>query len=83
MWADLGVYRCSKTTCPYYPSKHPFSARNDGNVFNAAAIPQALAETVAESVVTTFKQRRIRQETEEAEVTNEEVEEFNRMMSED
>ncbi len=74
--STLGQYRCSEGKCPYYGRKHPISPREHGSRYNAAAIPQALAEEVAEHVNSVFYERRIRRDTREVELTPEEVQAF-------
>jgi len=55
----LREYTC-RNKCPYYGSTHPVGARGQGQYFNAAAIPEALAEEVAECVHSKFYRDRIR-----------------------
>jgi len=76
-------YQCKPETCPYH-KKHPPGVR-DNKRFNAAAIPKALAEIVAESVHCTFgvNDRCIRRETKEPKITADEIKEFNKMMGKD
>ena len=57
--ATLGEFRCERK-CPYKDGTHPIGARSQGNRFNAAAIPDALAEEVAEYVHAKFVLDRIR-----------------------
>ena len=81
MHAALSEFRCKKK-CPYGQNDalHPISARGQGSKFNAAAIPQALAEEVAAYVAHKFYRDRIRH-TEVAEMTPSEIAEFNAVMS--
>lgn len=57
--ATLSEFTCEKK-CPYYGSSHPLGVRSHGNKFNAAAIPQPLAEEVAHYVDSKFYFDRIR-----------------------
>jgi hypothetical protein len=57
--STLSEFRCEKK-CPYNDGAHPVSSRAHGNNFNAAAIPDALAEEVAEYVNAKFVLDRIR-----------------------
>jgi hypothetical protein len=66
--------------CPRFGGLHPIGARAHGRSWNAAAIPKALAEEVAEHVHSTFYERRIRY-TEVPEMTPEEIVEFKKIMT--
>mmetsp|Transcript_17432 Transcript_17432/g.19534 ORF Transcript_17432/g.19534 Transcript_17432/m.19534 type:complete len:123 (-) Transcript_17432:77-445(-) len=79
----LNPYQCKPETCRNY-KKHPAGVRDD-KTFNAAAIPKALAEIVAESVHCIFgvNDRNIRKETKEPTITADEIREFNKMMGKD
>jgi hypothetical protein len=57
--ATLGEFTCD-SICPYSKGQHPLSVRGQGHRFDAAAIPQPLAEEVAECVNAKFYQNRIR-----------------------
>jgi hypothetical protein len=74
----LSEFTC-ELKCPYAGGCHPIGVRNNGSQFNAAAIPQALAEEVAEHCSATFYDRRIRY-TEDVRLTPEEEQEFNEIM---
>lgn len=63
--------------CPYYTGIHPIGARSNGAHYNAAAIPQPLAEEVAEHVHSSFYMQRIRY-TKQVELTPEQIAEFDR-----
>ena len=57
--ATLSEFRCTPAKCPYSGGAvHPIGARSHS--FNAAAIPEALAEEVAEYVHAKFMLDRIR-----------------------
>ena len=61
LFATLNEFKCTPDRCPYSGGGvHPVSARQQGNRFNAAAIPDALAEEVAEYVNAKFVLDRIR-----------------------
>eukprot|EP00539_Tryblionella_compressa_P007495 CAMPEP_0178774030 /NCGR_PEP_ID=MMETSP0744-20121128/23417_1 /TAXON_ID=913974 /ORGANISM="Nitzschia punctata, Strain CCMP561" /LENGTH=157 /DNA_ID=CAMNT_0020430865 /DNA_START=8 /DNA_END=481 /DNA_ORIENTATION=+ len=77
--STLSEYRC-ETKCPYFGGIHPVGARANGHQFNAAAIPEALAEEVADEVHSRFQDLRIRK-TPEATMTEEEIEAFNKLMT--
>ena len=66
--------------CPYYESIHPIGARCSGSLYNAASIPQALAEEVAEHATAVFHDMRIRR-TKEHKLSKEEQDAFNKIMS--
>ena len=59
--STLNEFTC-ENKCPYGKEGrvHPISVRGEGSMFNAAAIPQPLAEEVAEYVNAKFYQDRIR-----------------------
>jgi hypothetical protein len=76
LYTTLGQYRCIEGKCPYF-GRHPLSVRGQGDKYDAAIIPQPLAEEVAECVTITFYERRIRQDTKVVELTPQEVEAFN------
>lgn len=75
--ATLSDFKC-KNKCPYSSNGllHPIGARSSGTFYNAAAIPQPLAEEVAQHVDSEFYRRRIRY-TKEAVMTETEIAEFN------
>eukprot|EP00977_Amphora_coffeiformis_P011157 scaffold2667_cov237-Amphora_coffeaeformis.AAC.6 len=77
--STLSEYICSNK-CPYHGGIHPIGARGNGTLYNAASIPQALAEEVAEHATATFYDMRIRH-TKEHKLTEEEQEAFNKLMS--
>jgi hypothetical protein len=56
---SLGEFTCCKK-CPYNKGVHPIGVRKHGRMFNASAIPQPLAEEVAEYVNAKFYHDRIR-----------------------
>jgi hypothetical protein len=59
--ATLGQhFRCKESTCRYHGSTHPVSVRGGGHLYNAASIPQPLAEEVAHYVDAKFCLDRIR-----------------------
>lgn len=74
--STLGQYRCLEGKCPYFGLIHPIGARGHGDKYNAAAIPQPLAEEVAECVNSIFYERRIRRDTKPVKLTREEIEIF-------
>lgn len=60
LMSSLSEFQCSKK-CPYYKKGvHPVTARGQGALYNAAAIPNPLAEEVAEYVHSKFVLDRIR-----------------------
>ena len=67
----LSEFTCERK-CPLKGGVHPISSRQHGHRFNAAAIPLALAEEVAEYVTSKFYFDRIRY-TKEAKVTEDDV----------
>jgi len=78
----LDTFKCGPHTCPYHDKEHPVGVKMHGRRYNAAAIPEALAEEIADYVHSTFYQRRIRQSTSpEKPLTPKEEAEFNRIMS--
>lgn len=77
--STLSEYQCGPK-CPYYQGLHPIGARSNGLHYNAAAIPKALAEEVAEHVHATMYQQRIRK-TPAVELTDLEIAEFNDAMT--
>lgn len=79
MHATLSKFTC-KEGCPHYGGTHPIGARAHGYQYNAAAIPQALAEEVSEHVHAKFYRDRIRYSKPHL-LTEEEKEEFNQGMS--
>ena len=81
MHATLSEFQC-KDKCPYGQAGalHPLGARQHGSKYNAAAIPQPLAEEVAQHVDSELYRRRIRY-TAEATMTSEEIAEFNEAIS--
>lgn len=62
LYSNLTEFRCEKSKCPYSEGIHPTSVRTTagGKMFNFSAIPQPLAEEVAEYVNAKFYQDRIR-----------------------
>jgi hypothetical protein len=66
--------------CPYHGGLHPVGVRSNGHHYNAAAIPDALAEEVADEVFAIFQDGRIRK-TPEATMTQEEIEAFDNLMA--
>jgi hypothetical protein len=68
--------------CPYYNRKdgHPMGARNNGHEYNAAAIPDALAEIVADEVHARFQELRIRK-TPRVMLTDDEKKAFTTLMA--
>lgn len=50
MFTELNVFKCSREKCNYHNKIHPIGVRGHGHFFNAAAIPRALAEGVADNV---------------------------------
>lgn len=60
LYSTLKDFHCSSDNCPYYGGIHPVGVRGHGDMYNAAAIPQALAEEVAEYVNAKFYMDRIR-----------------------
>jgi len=68
--------------CPYGLSGgvHPVGARSHGHQYNAAEIPQALAEEVADHAYTTMYKNRIR-DTKPRQLSKEEEDEFNQAMA--
>jgi len=60
LYSNLAEFKCEKSKCPYSIGVHPISVRTEGKMFNASAIPQPLAEEVAEYVNAKFYQDRIR-----------------------
>ena len=60
LYAVLSEFTCDRK-CPHKGEGiHQISARQHGRLFNASAIPQALAEEVAEYVTAKFYMDRIR-----------------------
>mmetsp|Transcript_18867 Transcript_18867/g.51684 ORF Transcript_18867/g.51684 Transcript_18867/m.51684 type:complete len:647 (+) Transcript_18867:1226-3166(+) len=57
--ARLSSFTCENSDCPYTNTTHPVSVRSHGHTFNAAAIPQPLAEEVARYVDSLFYQQSI------------------------
>ena len=74
----LSEFRC-ELKCPYAGALHPISVRTEGTQFNAAEIPQVLAEEVADYVNATFYAKRIRY-TKHIDLTPEEEGEFDTIM---
>jgi hypothetical protein len=83
LWARLSYFRCKPSTCPYYEKVHPVGVRSHGNDYNAAAIPQALAEETAACVDHAFYSKRIPHTAKEVVVTKEMISEFNHGMNDD
>lgn len=79
LWGTLSSFKCGRHTCPYFDGDHPIGVRRHAARYNAAAIPESLADEVADHVHSTFYQRRIRH-TPEVVLTKEEEEEFDRFM---
>ena len=83
--AALNFYQCGPKKCQYHDKKHPAGAR-DNKDFNAAAIPKFLAEIVAAYVDGAFAlgicPKSIRR-TEEPKLSQDEIDEFNKEMSDD
>lgn len=52
--AELSEFRCCPGKCPYHDGVHPISVRGNSGNFDAAAIPLALAEEVADIVHSRF-----------------------------
>ena len=77
--STLSEFRCGEK-CPYAGGFHPIGARKHGRMYNAASIPQALAEEVADHVHSTFYERRVRH-IKQATLTEEEEEAFNRALA--
>ena len=80
LMSALSQFKCSAETCPYHGATHPIGARGHGHHYNAAAIPQALAEEVADYVHSKFYRDRIRR-TPPAEVSEQDEEAFNNGMA--
>jgi hypothetical protein len=60
LWSRLSDFKCSERRCPYYKvGCHPMGCRQHGSRFNAAAIPNALAEEVAQYVDSKFYMDRV------------------------
>jgi hypothetical protein len=60
LWGRLSDFKCSARRCPYFKAGiHPMGCRSHGNKFNAAAIPNALAEEVAQYVDAKFYMDRV------------------------
>ena len=78
----LNWFNCKKRNCPYYGvgRQHPFGARGNGRHYNSAAIPQPLAEEVADYVHAELLEARIRYK-ESPVMTEEEKLEFNKAMA--
>lgn len=76
---NLLDYTCEKK-CPYHGGIHPVGARALGHQYNAAAIPNALAEEVADEVSARFQAMRIRRKPQPT-MTEEEIDEFNKLMA--
>ena len=78
----LRRFKCKPWTCSYYGvgRKHPFGARGNGQHYNFAAIPQPLAEEVAECVHSEFYNARIRYKKAPV-MTEAEILEFNERMA--
>jgi len=69
LYSVLSEFTCERK-CPHKGEGiHQISARQHGHLFNAASIPQALAEEVAEYVTAKFYMDRIRY-TKEAKVND-------------
>jgi len=82
--STLSEFKCggdgqTRQRCPYAGGIHPIGARRDGRQYNAAAIPQPLAEEVAEHVHANFYQQRIRY-TKPVKLADEQVREFDQAM---
>eukprot|EP00536_Pseudo-nitzschia_multiseries_P005631 jgi/Psemu1/190972/e_gw1.108.9.1 len=78
--ARLNKFRCSKGTCAYHNTPHPVGTRSHSHQFNAAAIPQKLAEEVAEYVNAKFVLDQISR-LPKVSLSSEEEEEFDFCMS--
>jgi hypothetical protein len=59
LYSRLSDFRCSEAKCPYYKQIHPIGTRSHGQHYNAAAIPEKLAEEVAHYVDSKFYMDRI------------------------
>ena len=77
----MAQFECKKH-CPYGKTNsiHPISTRGHGSQYNAAAIPAALAEEVADTVHSILHQGRIRH-NDAATMSAEEIADFNKKMS--
>ena len=81
LYVRLSKFRCTEERCPYYNKIHPVGVRSHGRDFNAASIPQRLAEEVADYVFSKFYIDDTANSTPRIVLSKEDIKQFDRVLA--